>query len=174
MKAEIQPSAGSVMPFGRFTPRFLRALAVSGALFTAGCDADTGFVEFAALSRSDTPNDALACPPSLCAAAPDFWTERVALPAADLAAKVVAALGAAERVELVRRSDDGLRFVFVQRSRIFRFPDTVNVAIIPVDATHADIAIYSRSNYGYGDLGVNRARLVDWAARLGVDLKEVP
>ncbi|WP_374385131.1 DUF1499 domain-containing protein [Dongia sp.] len=162
------------MPISPITRRIFYLLVVGSCLLASACDAETGFVEFETLSRSDTPNDALACPASLCAAPSDFQPGRMAMPAAELAEKVATALPAADRTELVQRSEDGLRFVFVQRSLIFRFPDTVNVAVIPVDAAHADIAIYSRSNYGYGDFGVNRARLVDWAARLGVDLKEVP
>lgn len=137
-------------------------------LLTAGCSADTGFVDFTTLVRATTPNTALACPAGLCQAKADLITETVALPAEELAAKVVATLAGEPRTELVARDETGLKFVFVQRSRIFRFPDTVNIAVIPVDASHATLAIYSMSNYGHGDFGVNIARVTDWLAKLGV------
>ena len=137
-------------------------------LLGAGCSADIAWVDFAQLQRAASPNDALACPAGFCAAPADFVTEAVASPAAELAAKVAAILAAQPRTEAAMRSDDGLRFVFVQRSRLFRFPDTVNVAVIPIDAGHSGIAIYSRSNYGYGDFGVNRARIADWLRQLDV------
>lgn len=140
-------------------------------LLTAGCGADTGFIDFATLTRATTPNNALACPAGLCREKADFITEPVALPAEALAAHVVDILSREIHTELVAR--DGLRLVFVQRSRIFRFPDTVNIAVMPLDATHATLAIYSQSNYGHGDFGVNIARVTDWLAKLGVAAKAI-
>lgn len=137
-------------------------------LLAAGCSADTALVDFAALARSTTPNDSLACPADFCSAKVDFVTEAAPLSAPDLAAKVVAVIGAEPRTELAMKDADGLHLVFVQRSRLMRFPDTVNIAITPVDAGHATIAIYSRSNYGYGDFGVNLARVEDWLTKLGI------
>jgi uncharacterized protein (DUF1499 family) len=143
-------------------------------LLAVACSADTALVDFATLQRSTTPNDTLACPPNLCSAKTDFVTEPVSLSAPELAAKVTATLLAEPRTELMMQDAEGRRFVFVQRSRLFRFPDTVNVAIMAVDETHATLAIYSRSNYGYGDLGVNRARVEDWLAKFGVAAKATP
>nr|WP_298688457.1 DUF1499 domain-containing protein [uncultured Dongia sp.] len=137
-------------------------------LLTAGCSADTSFVNFATLARSDTPNDALACPAALCQAKADLTTGAVAIPAGDLVAKVIAVLAEEPRTELVTRDAGGLKLVFVQRSRIFRFPDTVNIEILPQGDASALLAIYSRSNYGHGDLGVNSARVTDWLAKFGV------
>ncbi|WP_374650957.1 DUF1499 domain-containing protein [Dongia sp.] len=143
-------------------------------LLAAGCSADTAFIQFAALVRADSPNDALACPAGTCTAKVDLVTELVALTPRDLAERVVGVLRAEPRTELVARSDDGLRFVFVQRSLLFRFPDTVNIAVLPIDGDKAGIAIYSRSNYGYGDFGVNRARVEGWLAILGIPTRPAP
>jgi len=140
-------------------------------LLMAGCSADTGFIDFATLVRATSPNTALACPAELCQAPADLITETIALPADQLAAQVVETLAKEPRTELVARDATGLKFVFVQRSRLFRFPDTVNIAVMPLDATHAGLAIYSRSNYGHGDFGVNIARVTDWLAKLGVAVK---
>lgn len=140
-------------------------------LLMAGCSADTAFIDFATLVRATSPNTALACPAELCQAPADLITETIALPADQLAARVMETLVKEPRTELAGRDATGLKFVFVQRSRLFRFPDTVNIAVIPVDATHASLAIYSRSNYGHGDFGVNIARVTDWLAKLGVAAK---
>jgi len=137
-------------------------------LIAAGCSADTALIDFATFARVTTPNDAMACPAGFCAAKADFVTEVVAMPAADLAAKAIAELPNEPRAELVLRSGDGLRLVFVQRSLIFRFPDTINIAVQSVGDGQATVAIYSRSNYGYGDFGVNRRRVETWLKRLGI------
>jgi uncharacterized protein (DUF1499 family) len=136
--------------------------------FAAGCTADTDFIDFSTLMRSSTPNDALACPAGYCQAKADIVTGTVPLAAAALSAKVIETLALEPRTELVARDTTGLKLVFVQRSRLFRFPDTINIAIAPVGEDAADLAIYSRSNYGHGDLGVNAERVQDWLAKCGV------
>lgn len=143
-------------------------------LIAAGCSADTAFIDFATFARVTTPNDALACPVGFCAAKADLITEPVALSADDLATKVVTELPQEVRTELVGRSDDGRKFVFVQRSFTFRFPDTVNITIVPLSGGQATLAIYSRSNYGYGDFGVNRRRVETWLKRLGIPYRVAP
>jgi uncharacterized protein (DUF1499 family) len=151
---------------------FARSVLLLAALALAACSADTGAIDFAALARSEHPNDALACPPELCAAKADLVTAPVAMSVTDLAAKVATILPAEPRTELVSEgqpaADGSVGFILVQRSLVFRFPDTVNVLVRPVDAGHAVIAVYSRSNYGYGDFGVNLARVKDWLGKLGV------
>ncbi|MDY0870917.1 DUF1499 domain-containing protein [Dongia rigui] len=137
-------------------------------LIAAGCSADTARIDFSTFARATTPNDALACPTGLCAAKADFVTDAVALSATDLAAKARALLSSEPRTELASQSEEGLHLVFVQRSRLFRFPDTVNIAVLPAGDGQANLAIYSRSNYGHGDLGVNRRRVEAWLQRLGI------
>ena len=153
---------------GRFA-----VLAMLGAFVLAGCSADTGAVDFPTLTRTETPNDALACPVGVCAAKVDLVTEPVELSAAALADKVAQILQAEPRTELVGHgavaADGSLNLVLVQRSAVFRFPDTVNVLVRPLDDRHAIIAIYSHSNYGHGDFGVNLARVKDWLGKLGVE-----
>jgi uncharacterized protein (DUF1499 family) len=62
---------------------------------------------------------------------------------------------------------------YVARTRLMRFPDTINVRIIPIAADAATVAIYSRSQIGYSDMGANRKRIERWldgiAARAGRD-----
>jgi hypothetical protein len=89
------------------------------------------------VARSENPNDALACPTGLCAAKVDLITAPVPLSAAALAAKVAEILPAEPRTELVSggtpAADGTVEYILVQRSAVFRFPDTVNVLVRPID-----------------------------------------
>jgi uncharacterized protein (DUF1499 family) len=147
------------------------AILVAAAIVTVRImvqPATTDFVDFAELKRSASPNDALACPPGLCSAKADLVIAPVAISAADLAAKIKQLPTLEPRTVIVGENDEGLRYVLVQRSALFNFPDTINIAIQPLDASHAAIAIYSRSRYGKGDLGVNMKRVQRWLGLLGV------
>lgn len=54
---------------------------------------------------------------------------------------------------------------YVVRSAIMGFPDAVSIRLRP-EAGGTRAEIYSRSRYGYSDLGVNAARLDRWIAAL--------
>jgi uncharacterized protein (DUF1499 family) len=51
---------------------------------------------------------------------------------------------------------------YVQRSRVLRFPDTINVKVAALPGGGSTVLIYSRSQLGRSDLGVNRARIERW------------
>ncbi|MEM1286709.1 MAG: DUF1499 domain-containing protein [Pseudomonadota bacterium] len=59
---------------------------------------------------------------------------------------------------------------YVQRSALLGFPDVISVKTIDLGAgdagQRASLIIYSRSVYGYSDLGVNAERLDRWIAEL--------
>jgi uncharacterized protein (DUF1499 family) len=131
-----------------------------GAL--TGTRPDLGPVDFQALTRRSSPNDALACPQGACPQGradidPPVYTS----PAARLKERLRAALAQEARVtELAPVSDLHLRFV--QRSFLMRYPDVVDVEFLPRSSGSATLAIYSRSAVGHSDLGVNRARIERW------------
>lgn len=118
--------------------------------------------DLATLVRPSTPNSYLVCPRDRCAAAADEEGPVYVVSATALRAGVRDILSAESRVELVGDEVDIFRLVFVQRSRIFRFPDTVTVQIFPLSDGTSALAMYSRSNYGRSDLGVNKARVRRW------------
>ncbi|MEO0999678.1 MAG: DUF1499 domain-containing protein [Pseudomonadota bacterium] len=60
----------------------------------------------------------------------------------------------------------GAWMTYVQRSETIKFPDYISVRFLEVDEARSTVAIYSRSRYGYGDLGVNQARVTRWLATL--------
>ncbi|MCH8111344.1 MAG: DUF1499 domain-containing protein [Proteobacteria bacterium] len=66
------------------------------------------------------------------------------------------------RVAMIRDDREINQCEFVQRSLVFRFPDTMTVEFFAIDDERSTCAVYSRSKYGYGDLGVNRRRVRKW------------
>lgn len=54
---------------------------------------------------------------------------------------------------------------YVVRSALMGFPDAVSVRLVPV-AEGTRMEFYSRSRFGYSDLGVNRARMDRWIAAI--------
>ena len=118
-------------------------------------------LSFANLERRSTPNDYLVCPPDHCARADsDHRAPVFELPASALTRAVRSIVADAPRTELFYSDDT--RIVAVQRTRVFRFPDRIDVEIIPLGLNRATLAIYSRARYGFYDFGVNRRRVEGW------------
>lgn len=69
------------------------------------------------------------------------------------------------RIRWLAEDRAGLRLELIQRSRVFRFPDRVSIAIAP-RADGSAPAVYSRAVLGVWDFGVNRARVRRWAKAL--------
>ena len=91
----------------------------------------------------------------------------------ELADALYAVIMAEPRIKVVDRTQDGLAMQVIQRSRVFRFPDTVDIEAIALNPQQSSVALYSRSRYGRRDFGVNRRRIEDWldklAAKIGRD-----
>jgi uncharacterized protein (DUF1499 family) len=129
--------------------------------------ADLGPVEFQTLTRRTTPNDALACPPGICRAQSDVTPPEYALSAADLRAAFTKVITAEPRLTAVASDDAMLTDRYIQRSALMRYPDTIVVRFFDLPEGRATLALYSRSQLGHGDMGVNRARIERWLAKLG-------
>ena len=127
---------------------------------------DLGDVTFETLKRRATPNDALACPPSLCAARSDLAPPVFALPPDQLRTALTRALAAEELLERVASDDSHLQDRYVQRTRLMRFPDTIVVRFLAAGEGRSSPALYSRSQLGRRDLGANRARIERWLKKL--------
>lgn len=55
---------------------------------------------------------------------------------------------------------------YVQRTPRWGFPDYISVKFIDLNGGKSTIAIYSRSRFGHGDLGVNEERVKTWVNTL--------
>jgi uncharacterized protein (DUF1499 family) len=73
----------------------------------------------------------------------------------------------AERVYAGTWSDEDR---IVLRSRLMRYPDTVNLRVISLGEGQSSLLLYSRSQIGWSDMGVNRARLARVIERLTAGL----
>jgi uncharacterized protein (DUF1499 family) len=132
---------------------------------TAGCAVDSAPRDLRELARSSSPNDSLACPPATCAAEPNFESPTLRLPAARLGEIVREVIAGEARTTLVDEDPELAQSVFVQRSRVFRFPDTIWIQVVDLKP-RASVIVYSRSNVGRWDLGVNAQRVRDWLAKI--------
>ena len=130
---------------------------------------DLGRVDFAALVRSPSPNDALAATPALGLDADVALPLYLATPDEVMAALDAAI--AADGGEVVEATPT-LRRV-VTRSRVMRFPDTNTVEAVPVDGGTA-LRAYARATVGQSDFGANAARLRRWLGGLPLPRASVP
>ncbi|GAB2174623.1 hypothetical protein [Dongia sp. agr-C8] len=128
--------------------------------------ASPDFVDFTELKRSPTGSDALACAPGLCSTKVDLVLAPVPLSAAALVERIKALPRLEPRTEIVAADDASLRYVLEQRSAVFNFADTINIALQPLDASHTALVLYSRAPQGSGD--VHMKRVQRWLDRLGV------
>ncbi|MCA3556544.1 DUF1499 domain-containing protein [Aestuariivirga sp.] len=125
--------------------------------------ADLGEVDFANLVRRDTPNDALACLPQFCAAKADIPAPVIAQPLGEVFRAVQDAVAHEPGLAQVHADPGQATLRFVQRSKIMGFPDTINVKIAATADGGSAVLIYSRSQLGKSDMGVNLARVTRWA-----------
>lgn len=133
--------------------------------------ADLGPVSFETLKRRTSPNNSLACPQDLCIAKSDMTPPVFAVSAPELQKAFTKAIASEPSVERVAFDDSGFTQRYVQRTKIMRFPDTIIVRFIDLGEGRSTIALYSRSQLGESDFGVNRARIERWLEKL---LKEAP
>lgn len=134
-----------------------------------------GIVIFAAVAFRVMPMDAaryhirpaLAVPPSTPNFALTVGDEALVLPRnlADVAADVALKAASDGAVLLAGQPEDGF-VTYVYRSRLMGFPDALSLTLDPTDEGGTRVQIFSRSSFGYSDLGVNAARVADWVAAL--------
>lgn len=128
--------------------------------------ADLGPVDFETLIRRESPNDSLMCPPRLCKARSDLEAPAFAVDAKRLRAAMAKVIASEPRITAVHIADDTLTDRYVQRSALLRFPDTIDVRYLDQPGGTSTVAIYSRSQLGAGDMGVNKARIERWLGEL--------
>ena len=127
---------------------------------------DLGPIEFETLERRTTPNDALICPPDLCEAKSDLVPPLFTVDAGKLRAAMAQVISSEPRVTLIESNDAARTDRYIQRSALLKFPDTIVVRYIERPEGGSTLAIYSRSQLGHSDLGVNLARLKRWLRKL--------
>ena len=147
---------------------FVRRVFAAGAgLGLVGCSAGAvDVVDLATLERPSSPNTYLVCPADRTTAEVDREPPVHALSTDELERVWLDALAGEPRLERRIAEAEARRYVFVQRTPVFRFPDVIQLEILEAPPDGSTICLYSRSLYGYSDLGANRARVEDWLARI--------
>jgi uncharacterized protein (DUF1499 family) len=135
------------------------------AAHMAACSFTAPTMDLREIERTRSPHDALACPAGLCRAQPDFDSPIFSVDKKTLLERAKTVIIDESRTELVGEDAALNQLVFVQRSAVFGFPDTVWVQGVIVGA-RTSVIVYSRSNYGYWDMGVNRNRVRAWLEKL--------
>ena len=113
--------------------------------------------------RSPLPSASfLACPPGYCAAAEAVPTAIFDMPWDRLREYWLEMISGEARVVRAAADLAAQRYVYIQHSPVFRFPDIITVELIPVGPARSSIAVYSRSRYGEYDFHKNRKRVEKW------------
>jgi uncharacterized protein (DUF1499 family) len=134
-------------------------------------DPDLGPVSFERLERRATPNDSLACPLDFCKVRGDITTRLYPVTARELRLVFAKVIASEPRVSVAEANEAALTDRYIQRSEHLGFPDTIVVRFLDRADGRSTIALYSRSQLGKGDFGVNRARIERWLGKLA---KHVP
>ncbi|MBY8975647.1 DUF1499 domain-containing protein [Rhodobacteraceae bacterium NNCM2] len=113
--------------------------------------------------RPDRPNNVIAAPVGASVAA-EIPSPVVASSPEDLLTRFGEIALAQPRVSEISTPGDPYR-TFVQRSALMGYPDFISVKAVPVDGGAA-LIVYSRSQYGHSDFGVNQARVNEWLSKL--------
>lgn len=138
-------------------------------IWTALGPADLGPVAFETLERRTSPNDALACPADVCKAKSDLTPPVYTVAKDDLRLALAKVIASEPQIEVVSADGDTERYV--QRTPKMRFPDTIVVQYFDRPGGQSTLALYSRSQIGESDLGVNKERIERWLHKLA---KEAP
>ena len=115
------------------------------------------------VQRPASPNTALAAPAGV-GPAPDIVTPVFPVPVSRLYDAVTAVALAQPRTFLAAAYPSERQVHFVARSAWLNFPDLIAAQIGEAGRDASTLMLYSRSVYGYSDLGVNRQRLNTWLA----------
>lgn len=139
-------------------------LPACGASGTHGLPIPAPF-DGARIERGASPNTALAAPAGFDPP-PDIVTPVYPVPPKRLYAAVRATAAAQPRTFLAAEDAAALQAQWVARSRLLHFPDLVAAQVLPATGDASRLVLYSRSVYGYSDLGANRRRLHSWLAAI--------
>ena len=123
-------------------------------------------LSFVSLERTGRPNDALAAPEGYTASPVDVVSSTYGVSAEVLFEVAQQVLAKEPRTRILAVFRDERQLALEQRSALFGFRDSIWVQA-DERPDGSSLLIYSRSNVGYWDLGVNRKRVETWLAAIG-------
>lgn len=132
-------------------------------------------IDFTAPPLRTSPNRWLVCPDGWCADGRDAASPVFAVPLPALEAAWDRVMAEEPHTTVLANGSgggDADQRVYELRTPLLRFPDTLWVQFVDLDAAGSSLAVLSRSHIGYDDFGTNRTRverlLTGLAARLPI------
>jgi uncharacterized protein (DUF1499 family) len=65
-----------------------------------------------------------------------------------------------------------LQAAWVVRSKLFNFPDVVEIAVLPAPGARSTLILYAHALYGYSDYGVNHTHAIRWLKDLNMKVSK--
>jgi uncharacterized protein (DUF1499 family) len=163
--ADANAASGEMTPFAWLIGFVLPACAATGAQGLP----TPALMDLSHIERPASPNTGLAAPEGT-QPKPDIATPVYAISAAGLYAAVLQVAAGQPRTFVAAAFPAERQVHFVARSAMLNFPDLVAAQVNEAGPGRSTLVLYSRSVYGYGDLGVNRQRLATWLTALQATL----
>jgi uncharacterized protein (DUF1499 family) len=157
--------SGAMTPFARLIACWLPAC---GAPAADGLPRPA-LLDMRQITRPASPKTALLAPAGT-RAAPNMVAPLYPVAAQHLYEAVLAVAAGQPRTFVAATFPARRQAHFVARSAWFNFPDLITAQIDERGSTASTLTLYSRSVYGYSDLGVNRRRLDAWLSALRTTL----
>ena len=130
-----------------------------GALWWTATDVDRP-VDFTKTILTSKPNQYLVCPADHCGDKPQMVAPVFQVSRKEALQVWDGMMAGKTQFQRLNGSDKPDRRQYEERSKLMRFPDRISVQFLEISPATSSVAIYSRSKYGYSDLGVNEARVV--------------
>ncbi|MEM9139372.1 MAG: DUF1499 domain-containing protein [Pseudomonadota bacterium] len=131
----------------------------------AGDDPALWHVDPASAERTGRPNDYLVAPEGATGVPADRVLDLRAQPAEDLLFLFDAVVRPSSQVKVLAGSVEAGHITYVQRTALFGFPDYITVKAVEGDGG-SGLIIWSRSRFGYSDMGVNKTRIDTWLKQI--------
>ena len=148
----------------------LAIIAIIGALYvrvaTVSHDPAEWHVDPYTITRPVSPNTYYVATQSMVSATADKEAPIYAVPAEVMAKAFDDFVVTQPNVLRLAGSATEGWITYVQRTPKIRMPDYISVKFIDFEDGGSTLAIYSRSRFGYGDMGVNKARVDLWLQSL--------
>jgi hypothetical protein len=133
---------------------------------TASHDPSVWHVDPLTIERPASPNTYFVAPQAMVEDGVDLEAPIYGAPATIMAKAFDDYVLTQPNIIPLSQSVDGTWVTYVQRTPTLKMPDYISVRFIELEEGKSTIAIYSRSRYGYGDMGMNKARIDTWLLSL--------
>ncbi|MBL42596.1 MAG: hypothetical protein CMM49_08055 [Rhodospirillaceae bacterium] len=128
------------------------------------------YIDFTKFENTKKYNSYILCPKDYCKnVTPNKFSPKIEISMVKLKNILINIIYVSQRVKFVKYKKN--HYQFVQKSKVFRFPDIIDVKFLKLDG-YVSFIIYSRSKYGLFDFSMNKNRVENWINQLNSKLNE--